>query len=53
MRKADSSKVEDMHEMRAGKMGYVIGEGSCKVWSKVTPKLRTEEFKVNVFVDAH
>src|SRR6218665_3851449 len=40
--RADSSKAADMHEARAGKMSDVIEEG--KVWSKITPKLRTEEF---------
>ena len=39
-----------MHKARAGKMGDVIGE--AKLWSKITPRLRTGEFAVEVWVDA-
>jgi len=35
-----------MHEAKAGKMSDVIGEATVMV--KITPKLRTGEFGVNV-----
>jgi len=47
--RADFSKVADMHEASVEKMSDVIGE--AKVWSKIRPKLRTEEFEVNVWVN--
>ena len=39
-----------MHETRARELSDVIRE--AKVWAKITPKLRTGEVGVNVWVEA-
>lgn len=47
---ADSAKIMDMHEtIIVGKMNDMIGE----VKVEITPKLRTEELSVNVWMDAY
>jgi len=46
----DSSKVAYVHEARAGKLSDVIEK--LRFWPKITSKLRTREFGVNVWVIA-